>query len=34
MRITPIDIRKQEFRKSMRGYDQDEVDTFLSMIAD
>ena len=34
MRITPIDIRKQEFRKSMRGYDRDEVDTFLSMIAD
>lgn len=34
MRITPIDIRKQEFRKSMRGYDQDEVDTFLSMISD
>ena len=34
MRITPIDIRKQEFRKSMRGYDPDEVDTFLAMVAD
>ena len=34
MRITPIDIRKQEFRKSMRGYDPDEVNTFLSMVAD
>jgi len=34
VRITPIDIRKQEFRKSMRGYDPDEVDTFLAMVAD
>ncbi len=34
MRITPIDIRKQEFRKGMRGYDVDEVDTFLAMVAD
>lgn len=34
MRLTPLDIRKQEFRKSMRGYDVDEVDTFLAMVAD
>ncbi|MFO7768553.1 MAG: DivIVA domain-containing protein [bacterium] len=34
MRLTPIDIRKQEFRKAMRGYDADEVDTFLGMVAD
>lgn len=34
MRITPIDIRKQEFRRGMRGYDVDEVDTFLAMVAD
>jgi cell division initiation protein len=34
VRITPIDIRKQEFRKGMRGYDVDEVDTFLAMVAD
>lgn len=34
MRITPIDIRKQEFRRAMRGYDVDEVDTFMAMIAD
>lgn len=34
MRLTPIDIRKQEFRKAMRGYDADEVDTFLAMVAD
>ncbi len=34
MRITPIDIRKQEFRRAMRGYDTDEVETFLAMVAD
>jgi len=34
VRITPIDIRKQEFRRGMRGYDVDEVDTFLAMVAD
>jgi len=34
VRITPIDIRKQEFRKGLRGYDPDEVDTFLAMVAD
>lgn len=33
MRITPIEIRKQEFKRSMRGYDADEVDTFLDIVA-
>ena len=34
MRITPIDIRKQEFRRAMRGYDIDEVDTFMAMVSE
>ena len=29
MKLTPIDIRKWEFRKAMRGYDKYEVDAFL-----
>jgi len=34
MRITPLDVRKQEFRKVMRGLDADEVYAFLSTVAD
>ncbi len=34
MRLTPLDIRKQEFKKAMRGLDSDEVLAFLSTIAD
>lgn len=34
MRITPLDVRKQEFRKSVRGFDCDEVRAFLSTLAD
>ncbi len=34
MRITPLDIRKQEFRKTMRGLDNDEVYAFLGTVAD
>jgi len=34
VRITPIDIRKQEFRRTMRGYDMDEVDTFMTMVSE
>ncbi|MEJ2721421.1 MAG: DivIVA domain-containing protein [bacterium] len=34
MRLTPLDIRKQEFRKGMRGLDADEVYAFLSTVAD
>ncbi|MBD3179596.1 MAG: DivIVA domain-containing protein, partial [Candidatus Latescibacteria bacterium] len=33
MRITPLDIRKQEFKKSMRGLDSDEVYAFLTTVA-
>lgn len=34
MRITPLDVRKQEFGKSMRGFDCDEVRAFLNTLAD
>lgn len=34
MKLTPLDIKKQEFRKVMRGYDQIEVETFLEMVSD
>jgi cell division initiation protein len=34
MRITPLDVRKQEFRKGMRGLDPDEVYAFLATVAD
>jgi cell division initiation protein len=33
MKITPLDIKKQEFKRVMRGYDQVEVDTFMDMMA-
>jgi cell division initiation protein len=33
MKLTPLDIRKQQFKKLMRGYDPVEVDTFLEMVA-
>ncbi|MCK4504383.1 MAG: DivIVA domain-containing protein [Candidatus Aegiribacteria sp.] len=33
MRITPLDIRRQHFRKTMRGYDNSEVEAFLEMVA-
>jgi cell division initiation protein len=33
MRLTPLDIRKQEFKKVMRGYDVVEVDTFMEMVS-
>ena len=34
MRITPLDVRKQEFKRGMRGYDSDEVRAFLATLAD
>jgi cell division initiation protein len=34
MRITPLDVRKQEFKRGMRGYDNDEVRAFLGNVAD
>jgi cell division initiation protein len=32
LKITPVDISKQEFKKAMRGYDPVEVDTYLEML--
>ena len=34
MRITPLDIRKQPFRKKLKGFDPDEVNSFLELVAD
>lgn len=34
MKITPLDIRQQQFNVRFRGFDAEEVDTFLEMIAD
>ncbi len=34
MKITPLDIKKQEFRKSFNGYDKNEVETFLQMVSE
>lgn len=34
MRITPLNIKNQEFNKSVRGYDKDEVHVFLEKLAD
>jgi len=31
--ISPLDIRKHEFKKVIRGFDPDEVTTFLDMIS-
>ncbi len=33
MNITPLDIRKQEFGRKMRGYDPEEVHGFLERVA-
>ena len=33
MNISPLDIRKHEFKKTMRGYDIDEVSAFLDMVS-
>jgi cell division initiation protein len=32
--LTPIDIRKQEFRRSLRGYEPAEVDEFRARVAE
>jgi cell division initiation protein len=34
MKLTPLDIRKQEFRKTLRGFDPIEVQTFLDMVGE
>ena len=33
MNLSPLDIRKHEFKKSIRGYDVDEVRAFLDMAS-
>ena len=33
MKVTPLDIRKQEFKTVFKGYDKHEVDIFLEMVA-
>lgn len=34
MKVSPISIKKQEFNKSLRGYDPEEVQAFLDKLAD
>lgn len=34
MKLTPLDIRKQEFSKQLRGLDDEQVHSFLEMVAD
>ncbi len=34
MKISPTEIRQQEFTKKMRGYDPDEVQNFLESLAE
>jgi len=33
LKLTPLDIKKQEFKRIMRGFDTLEVETFLEMVA-
>jgi len=33
MRLSPLDIKKQEFTRTLRGYDQAEVQAFIDMLA-
>ena len=33
MKVSPLSIKKQEFNKSLRGYDKDEVQAFLDKLA-
>ncbi|HSD63969.1 MAG TPA: DivIVA domain-containing protein [Ignavibacteriaceae bacterium] len=34
MKVSPINIKRQEFNKSLRGYDTEEVHAFLEKLAD
>lgn len=34
MKLTPLDIRRKEFKRSLRGYAGQEVDVFLDEVAD
>ena len=33
MKLTPLEVRRQQFKKVLRGYDPVEVDTFLEMVS-
>jgi len=33
LKITPLDVRKHQFRKILRGYDPEEVGVFLDLVA-
>ncbi len=33
MKITPLEVKRQQFKKGMRGYDIVEVETFLEMVS-
>jgi cell division initiation protein len=33
MKITPLDIHQKEFRRALRGYNEEEVDAFLDEVA-
>ena len=33
MNVTPLDLRQQQFRSSMRGYDREEVTAFLAEVS-
>jgi len=33
MKLSPLDIKRQQFGKSFRGYEPDEVDTFVKQVA-
>jgi cell division initiation protein len=34
VKVTPLDIRRKEFRRSVRGYLDEDVDVFLDTVAD
>src|SRR4030066_257931 len=34
MKLSPQDIKRQEFKKSLRGFDKEEVQAFLEKLAD
>ena len=34
MKVSPLSIKKQEFKKGLRGYDQEEVQAFLEKLSD
>ena len=33
MRITPLDVQQRRFARALRGYDREEVEAFLSLVA-